>query len=104
MSNETDVPSKDNPRFNLSRKAILVETMRASFALGLGSIAAIVLGVGLYFLGAPFVSVLPLFALLPVALYVYDRRHERDLIITDFGLLMVRPLAVLYRVLRIGGP
>ena len=104
MSDETDVPSKKNPRFNLSRKAILVETMRASYALGLGSIAAIVPGIGLYFLGAPFVSVLALFALLAVALYVYDRRHERDLIIADFAKLIVRPLAVLYRVLRMGGP
>ena len=103
MSDETDVPSK-NPRFNLSREVIFVEMMRASYALGLGSIAAIVLGIGLYFLGVPFVSVLPLFVLLSVALYAYDRRHERDLIIADFGLLIVRPFAVLYRIFRTAGP
>ena len=55
-------------------------------------------------LPASAVTLLPMLGgLLSIALYAYDRHHERDLIIVDFALLIVRPFAVLYRILRTGG-
>lgn len=110
MSEEAD-PDETRP-LSISRKTLVLETVRISAAVGIGGAVTTILALGVSLVGperlgpaAPAADLIFLLALfLPVVLYAYDRHHERDLVIADFGLLAVRPVAVLYRLLRVGGP
>jgi hypothetical protein len=76
--------------------------VRASYAVGIGTAVTTVLVFGVYALGIepPGIVLFAGLVLLPTGLYLYDRYHERDLVLADLGHAMVRPVALLYRVLR----
>lgn len=87
------------------QQARLLELLRIAYAFGLGASVATAVGIGVSVLGVqqagiPFEAILVLFFLLPVGLYIYDRQHERDLIIADRFLFLFRPLIILYRIFR----
>jgi hypothetical protein len=106
MSDGTDSNSTDVTYFGRSRKAIIFEGVRASYSVGIGTAVTTILALGVYVAGIElpeivlFASFLIGFAFLPVALYLYDRYHERDLVIADLGHAMARPTALLCRILR----
>lgn len=106
MSNGTDPDSTDVTYLGLSRKSLLLELARASYAVGIGTAVTTILVFGVYVLGIepPGVVLLTGFSVglvfLPAGLYLYDRCRERDLVIADLGHTIVRPAALLYRVLR----
>jgi len=106
MSDGTDPNSTDVTYFGLSKKAIIFEVARASYAVGIGTAVTTILVLGVYVTGIElpeivlFASFLIGFGFLPSVLYLYDRYHERDLVIADLGHAIVRPAALLYRILR----
>ena len=109
MSNGADASPQISTWLNLSRKTIILEGIRAAWAFGIGGTGVVIIGLLLYYggaarLGVPFAVVPALFVLLPSILYVYDRQHERDLVIADAALRIVRPLVAVYHVLRTAGP
>jgi hypothetical protein len=104
MSEQTD-PDSEETQFDLSAHAVVFELARASYALGIGAVVMGVLVFGVYALGlksqdAATATVFLSYVLVSAVLYVYDRHHERNLVLADIAHTMVRPLAVLYRVLR----
>jgi hypothetical protein len=106
MSDGTDPNEIDETYFGLSKKQLIFEVARGSYAIGIGTAVTTILVLGVYVIGIElpevvlFTSFLIGFGFLPVALYLYDRYHERDLVIADLGHAMVRPAALLYRILR----
>jgi hypothetical protein len=106
MSDGTDPNEIDETYFGLSKKQLIFEVARGSYAIGIGTAVTTVLILGVYGIGIElpevvlFTSFLIGFGLLPIALYLYDRYHKRDLVIADLGHAMVRPAALLYRILR----
>jgi hypothetical protein len=60
----------------------------AIFLLGVENLEAAVLTV--FFVGL----------CIPVVLYVYGRHHAHDLVIAEFAHMVVRPVAVLYRLFQ----
>jgi hypothetical protein len=106
MSDGTDPNEIDETYFGLSQKQLIFEVARASYAIGIGTAVTTILVLGVYVIGIElpdvvlFTSFLIGFGFLPVALYLYDRYHERDFVIADLGHAMVRPAALLYRILR----
>ncbi len=110
MSDDPD--TEESGCAGVPRAVSVLEVVRASYAVGIGGAVTALLVFGVVVLGrerlgpvAPAVDLIPLLALLlPVVLYVYDRRHEHDLVVAELGHLVVRPFAVVYRVLRVGGP
>ncbi len=92
--------------FGVSKKQLIFEVVRASYALGIGTTVTTILVLGMYVIGIEipetvlFTSFLIGFGFLPVALYLYDRYHERDFVIADLGHAIVRPAAIVYRILR----
>ena len=108
MSNGMDASPQTPTWLTLSRKTIVLEGTRAAWAFGIGATVTTLSGLLLYYsgaaqLGVPFAVVPALFVLLPSILYVYDRQHERDLVIADAALHAVRPLIGLYHALRTAG-
>lgn len=104
-----DASSQTPTWFTLSRKTIVLEGTRVAWAFGIGATVTIISGLLLYYsgaaqLGVPFAVVPALFVLLPSILYVYDRQHERDPVIADAALYVVRALVAVYHVLRTAGP
>jgi uncharacterized transporter YbjL len=106
MSDGTDSNSTDVTYFGRSRKAIIFEVARASYAVGIGTAVTTILVLGVSVIGIELPEIV-LFAgfliglgFLPSALYLYDRYHERDFVIADLGHATVRPAALLYRILR----
>ncbi len=105
MSERTDTDTGRANSDSLSRETVVFELARASYALGIGGVVltALVFVVSFLGFGGSEVAVLTVFSIglcLPVVLYVYDRRHERDFVIAELGHAMVRPCAILYRILR----
>jgi hypothetical protein len=106
MSNGTDPDSTDVTYLGLSRKSLLLGLARASYAVGIGTAVTTILVFGVYVLGIEPSGVVLLtgfsvgLVFLPAGLYLYDRYRERDLVIADLGHAIVRPAALLYRVLR----
>ncbi|ELY94142.1 hypothetical protein C483_03220 [Natrialba hulunbeirensis JCM 10989] len=100
--------------FGYPRKTVLLEICRISYAVGITAAIMIIASFSLYWVdtgalgsaesivGGLLFVVFPL--VLVFGLYMYDRRHERDLIIADAVLHVVRPIAVLIRLLRGAGP
>ncbi len=111
MSEDRDTTAQEKRYFGVSQRTLCLEAVRLSYAAALGGIVTLGVAFGLSLFGAerlglpaPVVSLLPLLGLLLSAvLYVYDRRHERDLIVADLALLIVRPFAAVYDILRTGG-
>jgi|APHM01.1.fsa_nt_gi hypothetical protein len=106
MGEGTAPNTEDGSYLNLSRKAIVFELARASYAVGIGTVVttALVFGVALFAIELPGAAVSGVFAgglvVLPTVLYLYDRRHSRDFVIADLGHAIVRPAAFLYRIFR----
>jgi hypothetical protein len=106
MSDGTDTASEDITDRGLSKKAIAFEIVRVSYAVGIGTVLTTLSVVAVYIFGIelPRVAVFTLFligfGLLPAGLYSYDRHHDRDLVIADLGLAIVRPAGIRYRILR----
>ena len=106
MSDEADTASEDMTDPSLSKKTIAFEIARVSYALGIGTVVTTLFIFGVYVLGIelPRVAVFTIFligvGLLPAGLYFYDRHHDRDLVIADLGHAIVRPAAIIYRILR----
>lgn len=90
----------------LSKNTLVFEIVRASYAVGISTGVTTILVFGAYVLEIELPGVVLLtgfligLGFLPVGLYFYDRYHEHDLVLADFGHAMVRPLAFLYRILR----
>ncbi|ADD07332.1 uncharacterized protein Nmag_3791 (plasmid) [Natrialba magadii ATCC 43099] len=96
------------------RKVVLLEAFRISYAIMITGIITTLMGFSLYWIDTgilgdaePVIGVI-LFVAFPIALglslYIYDRRHERDLIIADAVLKVIHPIAALIRYLRGAGP
>lgn len=106
MSNGTDPSQMDETYFGLSKKYLIFEVGRISYAVGIGTavMTVFVLGVSVIGIELPeivvFASFVICFGFLPVALYLYDRYHERDFVIAELGHTMVRPVTLLFRILR----
>jgi hypothetical protein len=105
MSKETGPDPEEAKYLHLSAKTVWVEVARASYALGIGGLVTITLVFGAYVLdieGSRVVAatVFSTGLLLPVVLYLYDRHHRRDLVIADFGHLVLRPFSFLYRIFQ----
>ena len=106
MNDNTDPDSTDAAYLGLSKRTLVFELARASYAVGIGTAVTTLLVFGVYILGvalpevAVFAVFLVGFVFLPAGLYGYDRYHERDFVIADLGHAMVRPAALLYRILR----
>ena len=106
MSNGTDPNQMDETCFGLSKKYLIFEVGRISYAVGIGTavMTMFVLGVSVIGIELPeivvFASFVICFGFLPAALYLYDRYHERDFVIADLGHTMVRPVTLLFRILR----
>ena len=112
MSDEAD--GRPKRLFGYPRRTVLLEAVRISYVLGITGAVTMLVAISFYWLepgileGAEPVSSGLLLVMFPVALalglYLYDRRHDRDLIIADAALRGVRPVAALIRLLRGGGP
>lgn len=106
MVEDADISSTDVTYFGLSKQTILLEVARVSYAIGIGTVVTTlaVFGVYVFDVGLTEATTFTGFSiglgLLPVGLYVYDRVHERDLVIADLGHTITRPAAILYRILR----
>lgn len=106
MSDGTDTASEDITNPGLSKKTIAFEIARVSYAVGIGTVVTTLSIFTVYIFGIelPGVAVFTLFligfGLLPAGLYLYDRHHDRDFVIADLGHAIVRPAAILYRILR----
>lgn len=111
MSEDKHTTVQEKRYFGVSQRTLYLEAVRLSYTAALGGVVTLGIVFGLSLLGAerlglpaPVVSLLPLLGLLLSAvLYVYDRHHERDLIVADLALLIVRPFAAVYDILRTGG-
>lgn len=111
MSEDRDTTAQGRRYFGVSRRTLVLEAVRLSYAAALGGIVTLGIAFGLSLFEAerlglpgPAISLLPLLCiLLSAVLYVYDRRHERDLVVADFALLIARPFAAVYDILRTGG-
>ncbi|WP_255169611.1 hypothetical protein [Natrononativus amylolyticus] len=98
--------------FGYPRRTVLLEAVRISYAIGITGVITLLVILGLFLLNSGAIEgieslMLLLFAsqiALALGLYIYDRRHERDLIIADAAVRVVRPVAALIRLLRGGGP
>lgn len=106
MSDERDPDSTDVTYLGLSKKALIFEVTRASYAVGIGTAVTTILVLGVYVIDIElpeivlFASFLIGLGFLPSVLYLYDRYHERDFVIADLGHAIVRPAALLYRILQ----
>jgi hypothetical protein len=106
MSDGTGLNEIDETYFGFSKKQLIFEVVRASYAVGISTAVTTILVLGVSVIGIElpevvlFTSFLIGFGFLPVALYLYDRYHERDFVIAHLGHAMVRPAALLYRILR----
>ena len=107
MSNGTDPSQMDETYFGLSKKYLIFEVGRISYAVFClkKKMTVFVLGVSVIGIELPeivvFASFVICFGFLPVTLYLYDRCHERDFVIAELGHTMVRPVALLSRILRV---
>ncbi|ADD04228.1 uncharacterized protein Nmag_0643 [Natrialba magadii ATCC 43099] len=99
--------------FGYSRKTVLLEASRIAYAIAITGMVTLLVGFSLYWVDTellgraePVVGVLLL--ILPLVLvpglYSYDRRHERDLIIADAVMKVIRPIVALIRLFRGVGP
>lgn len=105
MSTGTEQESEEASSLNLAAKPLMLEVARASYAVGIGGVVMITLVFGAHFfgiesLGVVVATVFSVGLILPVVLYLYDRHHRRDLVIADFGHMIVRPFSFLYRVFQ----
>jgi hypothetical protein len=106
MSDGTDANEIDETYFGLSKRQLIFEVCRGSYAVGIGTAVTTIFVLGVYVIGIElpeivlFTSFLIGFGLLPSVLYLYDRYHERDFVIADLGHAIVRPAALIYRILR----
>ncbi|TYL38720.1 hypothetical protein CV102_09380 [Natronococcus pandeyae] len=100
--------------FGYPRKTVILEIWRISYAIGITGVIMMIAGFSLYWVDTEVlgsaesaIGVL-LFVVFPImlvlGLYIYDRRHERDLIIADAVMHVIRPIAALIRLLRGAGP
>lgn len=99
--------------FGYPRRTVVLESTRAAYAVGITGAVMILVVFGVSWLGPgvlegvdPAISaaVVVIFPLaLALALYGYDRRHERDLVIADAVVRAVRPVAAVIRLFRGGG-
>jgi hypothetical protein len=101
MSGGTNPDSADVTHRGLSKHALLLEVVRASYAVGIGAVVTTIPMLGVYVLGIElpgivvFTGFLIGLGVLPAGLYFYDRYHERDLVIADLGQAVFRLVAYL---------
>jgi hypothetical protein len=103
MSGGTD-PDPDSAEvtyLGLSKRSLILEVVRASYAVGIGAVVTTIPVLGVYVLGIElpdvvvFTGFLVGLGVLPAGLYFYDRYHERDLVIADLGQAVFRLVAYL---------
>ncbi|MFC7072347.1 hypothetical protein ACFQJ7_05600 [Halovenus rubra] len=102
MSENTPKTVSENRDADTFQYTLVVEITRAAFALGISGVVMTFLLFGLSLVETEKIEpIMPVFfflcLLFPIVLYLYDRNHSRDLVIADFVLRIVRPLAVVYR-------
>ncbi|ADD07333.1 uncharacterized protein Nmag_3792 (plasmid) [Natrialba magadii ATCC 43099] len=96
MTNETD------RIYGYPRKTVILEACRLSYAIAIAGAVTLLAGLGRYWADSeilrsaePFTSVI-LLVVFPIALilslYIYDRRHEEDLVIADAVLYVIQPI------------
>jgi hypothetical protein len=106
VSDDTDPDATDVTYLGLSKKTVVFEVARAAYAIGISTAVTTLLVFGVYLLGVelPGIIIFTMFLIglgfLPAGLYFYDRYHRRDLVIADLGHAIVRPVALVYRILR----
>ncbi|SEH16217.1 hypothetical protein SAMN04487967_2497 [Natronorubrum sediminis] len=99
--------------FGYPRRSVVLESTRVAYSVGITAAVMILVVFSVSWLrpevlewvdpaiSAAVVVIFP--AALTLGLYIYDRRHERDLVIADAALYVVRPIAAVIRLFRGGG-
>ena len=101
MNGGTDPESAGVTYLGLSKNSVILELVRASYAVGIGAVVTTIPMLGVYVFGIElpevvvFTGFLIGLGILPAGLYLYDRFHERDLVIADLGQAMFRLVAYL---------